>query len=176
MHFLAAVLIPADAAVTEDAVRAAMAPYDENESDDGWWDWWSIGGRWTGVWADGYDAYEDPANKKPCLLCDSTGMRNDPIGKRHRQDHPDYTCNGCNGTGQALKHASEFVPVALDRRPVADIGELREPYTVVTPNGAWHRETWNGDKFVKDEHWTQTYRQALNAFPAMHAVVVDYHC
>ena len=48
----------------QDAVTAALAPYDENDCDDnsGWWDWYQIGGRWTGTHVPGYDPNTDPEN------------------------------------------------------------------------------------------------------------------
>jgi hypothetical protein len=49
---------------------------------------------------------------EPCLLCDGSGIRNDPLGRMHGMhkeritepdNHPRYgqigTCNGCNGVG-----------------------------------------------------------------------------
>lgn len=41
----------------EDAVQEAMGP--SEESGGGFWDWYQIGGRWTGTF-DGYDPDTDP--------------------------------------------------------------------------------------------------------------------
>jgi hypothetical protein len=43
------------------------------------WDWWQIGGRWTGTFADGYNPSEDPNNIEVCSLCEGTGQRTDAI-------------------------------------------------------------------------------------------------
>ena len=42
----------------EDAVQEAMGPSEES---GGFWDWYQIGGRWTGTF-DGYDPNTDPNN------------------------------------------------------------------------------------------------------------------
>jgi len=39
------------------------------------WDWWEIGGRWTGELDSKYDPRKDPRNIVPCSLCDGTGDR-----------------------------------------------------------------------------------------------------
>lgn len=52
MHMSAIVVVkPAQDMVTE--VKNLMAPYDENlEGNNDWWDYWSIGGRFSGDFAD----------------------------------------------------------------------------------------------------------------------------
>jgi hypothetical protein len=61
MHYHAEVHITS----TEDVdaqVAAIMAPFDENQHPKkGIWDWYQIGGRWTGA-HDGYDPESDPEN------------------------------------------------------------------------------------------------------------------
>lgn len=39
------------------------------------WDWWVIGGRWTGVFKPDYNAYTDPQNQRTCDLCNGLGRR-----------------------------------------------------------------------------------------------------
>lgn len=43
------------------------------------WDWWQVGGRWTGFFTEGdedpYDPALDPRNYEPCPICDQTGKR-----------------------------------------------------------------------------------------------------
>ena len=43
----------------EKAVESAMGP--SSDGGGGFWDWYQIGGRWTGA-LDGYDPEKDPAN------------------------------------------------------------------------------------------------------------------
>lgn len=61
------------------------------------WDWWTVGGRWTGMLSPVYDPEEDPTNTEVCNLCGGTGLRNDTLGRKARAEDPAYTCNGCDG-------------------------------------------------------------------------------
>lgn len=188
MHYFAAVVVPKDADV-EKAVTEAMAPFDENDGDNpaGEWDWWVIGGRWTGVWSE-YDPVRDPANLELCRLCAGTGMRNDARGQAYRAEHPDYTCNGCvmagSPPGQTVKHPSEWQPHEFDQLPSAKVLRLTEassgfpqPYTLVTDGGWWSRENWDGTAFTADPDFDRRYISALREHAETHlVVVVDYHC
>lgn len=66
------------------------------------WDWWQIGGRYSGRFLNGYDPETDPINQEPCSLCGATGTRTDrdPAGKE---------CNGCQGTGISTKSPTKWV-------------------------------------------------------------------
>ena len=85
------------------------------------WDWWTIGGRWTGHLLIGYDPGKDFDNYKQCSLCDGSGTRGDtnyPEGEHHCRK-PSYAghpvigkgCNGCTGTGWEYKWSSDLKPV-----------------------------------------------------------------
>jgi hypothetical protein len=41
------------------------------------WDWWSIGGRWTGALVEDYDPAKDIENQEWCNTCGGTGSRED---------------------------------------------------------------------------------------------------
>jgi hypothetical protein len=73
------------------------------------WDWWQVGGRWSGMLEVGYDPEKDPANMEICFLCAGSGKRNDEIGKAQRLINPDYTCNGCDGKGIRSKWPTAWV-------------------------------------------------------------------
>jgi len=45
----------------EEQIQQALSPFDQNSSSDGFWDWWSIGGRFSGEHTD-YDPYNDERN------------------------------------------------------------------------------------------------------------------
>jgi hypothetical protein len=117
-HFLAFVLIPGEGDADQ-LVAETLAPYSENleveqrpygdpEPDGtydtyGWnprgiWDWFTIGGRWTGhlaqlVTGQPYSPETDPANIEPCDYCDGTGVRRDGITPG--------TCNACLDTSDS---------------------------------------------------------------------------
>lgn len=203
MHYFAAVVVPADTnrANAEDRVKPIMEPYyeeaevEQRTDEDGstyWhnpqgkWDWWQVGGRWTGVWSD-YDPQTDPANIEPCFLCHGTGMRNDPLGLQQRQQDPGYTCNGCQGKGVALKWPTDYRPEAGDIVPVAyclDTPGVRIPFAVVVPDGGWHeKETWVWDEEKKQGHfenvpeteWGERVTKLLTPCRGAKLAVVDYH-
>lgn len=113
MHYVAYVLIPGEGDVDE-LVTEAMAPYAEDREVEqftedgetywrnpvGFWDWWVIGGRWSGLLS-GYDPYSDPTCLEECFICRGTGRRDDALGQEARSRNPEYTCNGCDGKGKS---------------------------------------------------------------------------
>lgn len=72
------------------------------------WDWWCVGGRYSGKFS-ALDPTKDPRNQRTCFICNGTGRRDDDLGRGARLINPDYTCNGCDGTGKDLKPASQWV-------------------------------------------------------------------
>lgn len=77
------------------------------------WDWYKVGGRWTGMLVPKYDPAQDPRNKKVCDLCGGTGKRQD----RPEQDR----CNGCNGTGAMLVWSTQWAKNDADQVQVRDL-------------------------------------------------------
>lgn len=69
MHYHAEVWVPEPKALfgssfkknIEKAVEVSMSPF-SRYGDSGWWDWYQIGGRWTGVHVPDYDPNTDPEN------------------------------------------------------------------------------------------------------------------
>jgi hypothetical protein len=196
-HYFAAVVVPADTTIenAEAAVRPILEPYDENleveeyTNEDGetyWrnprgkWDWFQVGGRWTGVWSS-YDPSTDPANIETCSLCAGSGLRNDSLGMAHRRRDPEYTCNGCGGKGTRVKWPTQWEPTSGDVVPVAavlDNPDARTPFAVVIPEGGWHeRETWNGESFdvIPEDVWGKRVRELLEPYRNAKLVVVDFH-
>lgn len=93
MHSHAEVWIPdnGNADKIKQYVSIAMQPYHEEAG--GWWDWWQVGGRWTGC-KDGYNPEKDPSNIQTCEYCHGTGKRTDIIVTNG--------CNACKGTGKRV--------------------------------------------------------------------------
>lgn len=189
MHYFALVQIPTGTtyeqahAIVEELLAPHQERFVENGKTDkygeadgellGFWDWWVIGGRWTGV-LDGYDPSADPVNQEQCVLCRGSGLRDDEVGRQHRATHPDYTCNGCQGSGVSVKF--RLAPHEGDLRSKADVirAEAQSPYTLVTPERVTHKKDWTGSTFVDTNadfmaHWASIPDDAA-------LVVVDYHC
>jgi hypothetical protein len=90
------------------------------------WDWWQLGGRFSGLLAANYDPNTDPKNIETCFICGGTGVRE--VGKNG--------CNGCNGTGKSTKWPTNWKVVGAQcrrgeleleaLRNYREAGELRE--------------------------------------------------
>ena len=48
------------------------------------WDWYTVGGRWSGT-LDDYNPYTDPKNQQECWLCKGTGIRTDRPDKEQEK-------------------------------------------------------------------------------------------
>ncbi len=190
MHELVGVVVGPEftRATVQDAVAEALAPFEERWDDDteehsGWWDYWAIGGRWTGVWRPNYEAQDDPRNidPRPCPICGGTGHRPD-IGNANREEYIAWCggCNGCQGKGHQVKWPSEWLPIEGDVLSVEQLladASLRVPRRLVLPDaGVLSREDWDGDKsYDWNEHWAHLVRERLAPFRAAKIVSVDVH-
>lgn len=182
----------------EEAVAALMGPFDENlevelihdpdyPDEDymgnprSFWDWWQIGGRWTGCLSD-YDPQLDPNNVEACFICNGSGMRMDVLGVDARKSNPDYTCNGCDGKGAHVSWPSQWAKHPGDIQRWRDVKEMvlagdKSFYTVVAGERVAHRERYvpenpMGERFVR----TNDVDELLATIPDdAIVVVVDYH-
>lgn len=179
-HFLTVVIIPKETKNVRAKLKELLDPYDENGEffkDGSRWDWWQVGGRWTGAF-DGYDPEKDPRNIKPCDLCHATGKRTDNVAKAI----PALAekCNGCDGTGQALVWPSDWIPHDGDISVVSEIKRTVACHAIVTPDGKWHEAGQMGwFAVVPDrkplELWEREVARIFKEYPDDIAVVVDCH-
>lgn len=152
---------------TKEQVEKALAPHQETR-----WDWWQVGGRWTGALSDGkYKPEEDPKNKEVCNLCKGTGKREWPASCNAEWIARCNGCNGCQGTGIKLKWATEWQPYKGDTRLVAEIGYI--PYFVLTPDGQWHEH--KDLSLEKDPQWEKAVRKLYKQWDWFMGTVVDIH-
>ena len=170
--------------------------YDEKtETSSGFWDWYQIGGRWSGAHGT-YNPEDDPENIEICTICHGSGFRIDPIGQDARDKDPSYTCNGCGeydgnkggwthskyGAGMKLKWATEWKENPGDITPVKDIPEDMDCYTLIIGHPfneamVYHREEWNGESFKKTEFDGNVKKQLEKlGIKSGYLVTVDYHC
>lgn len=162
MHALCFVVIPPEGNPV-DHVAAALAPWYEGGDPAGWWDWYQIGGRWTGHLSD-YDPRDDPANTRPCRTCSGTG------------------CNACRGTGMETLWPTMWAPhegdvATLDHvlAAIATDPQRTIPHTLVAGERVLHRETWDGGFVVNPDHDQMVAETLAAADPSWRVVVVDYH-
>lgn len=155
MHYHAEVWLPHNRNV-EEQIDNALAQFNESES-CGFWDWYQIGGRWTGVHT-GYDPYEDINNYEVCKLCKGTGDRDDWVhydkGERKFKDKWAEECNGCNscfGNGIAPVWTTDFQPYDGDIIPVSEISNKLCCHTLIIKGQAYHWEEWDGKDFIKTD-------------------------
>jgi hypothetical protein len=187
-HF--SVLVLTEDEVTRESAEAVvtplLAPYDENDewfADGSRWDWWVVGGRWTGS-LDGYKPHEDINNFEVCTLCQGAGVR--PDWDRFGGDWYESVngCNGCFGNGISL--AFSYLPHPGDVQPVGNVAPDFVPFAIVTPTGEWleqGRMGWFGmtttDESGADEKpeelWAAAVRSTLEQHPEVTAVLVDCH-
>jgi hypothetical protein len=154
MHYLALVLIPNEGDHI-DHVSRIMAPHQEGEDSEGhltgFWDWWSIGGRWTGF-LDGYDPEADPRNQEP------SGRALWPTDwEPHAGDVQ---------SADAVAASTPFgakLPFAL----VWDGGALLQEVYV--------RDAPDGEHFPATPNFAVQVRDRIAAHDGR-VVVVDYHC
>ncbi len=148
----------APTADVEAAVAEQMAPFEENEewfADGSRWDWYQIGGRWTGK-LDGYDPNADPANDESCELCGGMGTRTDQLGRDsgHHTREPNVDdgvcvrcgqagcgcrgyCNACGGAGHKQKWPTQWAQHA------GDVAPKRVLANDVTAYAFLRGRTWN---------------------------------
>lgn len=194
MHYCVWVIMPHQATgELESRLHRMMKRFEDLH-----WDWYQTGGRWTGMFDKDYNPEKDPANIEICRQCGGTGWRDDEIGKKHREKEPDYTCNGCNGSGKSVKWPTEWkqdVPGNTAR--IKDVRPMMPditPYAILTPEGEWiesetfpaycHEGEWDDEKMEKlrkhheeeRKQWRESAPKILERFDNDQIViVVDCH-
>ncbi len=158
MHYSNLVIVPKDGKSPKEHVDEILAPHCEETSEDGWWDWYQIGARWSGILT-GYDPMKDPRNVEVCWLCKGTGTRTDMVVKDG--------CNGCQGTGKKVVWSTQFAEYPGDVQPIENVPEeiyATRIYRVVEPDGKYFEQE---DK--------PTLEELKNKYPGYLVVVVDNH-
>lgn len=151
-----------------DDVAAAVDAVMERHSE--FWDWYQIGGRWTGIF-DGYNPEDDPANIVECNLCNGTGKREDMEVANG--------CNGCKGTGKHPKWPTEWAQRAGDVVPVESLTEdqLAKFYRIVSHDygvlGGERYIPWAETKFERNEYPPLDWLKSQHS--GCLAVIVDNH-
>lgn len=151
------------------------------------WDWWTIGGRWTGSLGT-YRPEMDKANYVKCYMCNGTGSRPDGDYSKSntwaRKGNDLYPvkpnargCNVCYGSGMNLKWSSEFKNVD-NVMVVSQINPHFTPYSLITPDGEWHEKGhmgWFGISSNEDDNWPERYKMLIARYQANTAVLCDLH-
>jgi hypothetical protein len=119
---------------------------------NGRWDWWQVGGRFTGMLSPGYDPTKDPNNRAPCDRCKG-----------------DADCRYCKGTKTIAMWPTQWKQYSGDTMPVKDLLQDWKPeylpYSCVTPDGTWHTDSISESEL----------KALLSANEDCFATVVDCH-
>ena len=140
------------------------------------WDWWTVGGRWTGGFDPGYDPDEDPRNLEECNLCKGTGTRTMPVPGEPDWKPKKGECNGCGGKGISTKF--QLAPFTRDVMPANKIPKDYVPFAIVTPDGKWHEKGemgWWAMVSNEDKSWEKKGKELLWKHELCLAVLVDAH-
>lgn len=141
------------------------------------WDFYQLGGRWTGAMVPEYDPKTDPDNIETCSMCNGTGLRMDDLGIEHRKKNPEYTCNGCEGEGKSVKF--QLKKFRGDILPTIMVPQDFRCFAIVTPDGEWHEKGkmgWFAVVSDEDEGWREKSNAIINDFrKTTVAVIVDCH-
>ena len=103
MHTLCLLVLP-PGRNSREHIAIALEPFNENtDYERGWWDWYQVGGRFTGIFDD-YSPRQDPRNLETCRVCHGIGV------------HPksQQACAQCEGGGIDHKWPTEWVPYPGD--------------------------------------------------------------
>ncbi len=171
MHYSLFVLIPTGGDPADHVARV-MEPHRESWNDDtkessGIWDWYQIGGRWTGYFT-GYDPDKDPENVEECFLCRGTGTRTDGM-------NGPGGCNGCSGEGRRVKWPTQWADHRGDVQPVSVVlGQDKRAYGIVHEGGRLMSEEWDGEDFIKEPEYVAKATAILEGHDGMVAIV-DIH-
>lgn len=177
----------------EETVTRLLAPYDEQGEwfrEESHWDWWVIGGRWTGYLDPAYDPYTDPANYVHCKWCQGTGVTPQAVADEYPayQHNVGKPCIQCATTsdgepkpfpGKMLRW--DLVPHPGDRGlPVKEVIErgVKPTFALVTPDGAWHQSGdmgWWGMVSNENTEWDDEWQTLVKANEANVATIVDCH-
>jgi len=143
MHYSNLVIIRRDDEESLDAaVETAMGPHEDR---GGFWDWFQIGGRWSGV-LDGYDPQADPQNQRLCEYCEN-GITTQAVADRFPayKDHVGKTCIQCKGKGFRPAWPTEWKQHPGDVMPLDKLTDeqYEKFYRIVDPEA----QTWGGERY-----------------------------
>jgi hypothetical protein len=177
-----------------------LAPYQENDewgADGTRYDWYAVGGRFTGL-LDRYDPTTDERNYSPCEYCEATGVTTQAVADKYPayQKGVGKPCIQCAVSssgkpkprpGMRLNfHNADHDGDVMPARNI-DIEQLRYiPSVIITPDAAWHERARFGMFGVElkqedgslpqgQDEWAVEFCRILDDNRDCVAVLVDFH-
>lgn len=140
-----------------DKLAELMEPYGDGRE----WDFYQIGGRYTGF-LDGYAPEKDPRNLEPC------------------QYHQSPDCPHCKGTGSTVTWPTRWAPHIGDQIPVSQLTDVQVKgvYVIVCSAGWFARERytpWEDGKAAFPKQPMPPLGWIQEAYAKGLAIVVDIH-
>lgn len=189
MHYHAEVFVPTKKNY-QNVVAEIMAPHyekwsdNDEESREGFWDWYVIGGRWSGrhTILDLYLKYGDEAYN--AMLQEFKERFGWWEGGPERITRETRKAQFEEVFHKHFPDANLHVPMPAWRDSYKQDGypddicaledipiPLFSCYTLILPSGVYHREEWTGDRFEEQKHDFPALLSGLTGY----LVTVDYH-
>jgi hypothetical protein len=132
------------------------------------WDWWHLGGRYSGRLAAGYDPDADPDNIITCSSCEGTGDRTDAEGNDDRAAGTSDTCDVCGGRGEVVKSPYDLKNVGNTARwGDVDLAALKAGHVADRRNRFEEKRRESGLTYDEFERGLQAYRAAKSHWDAL---------
>jgi len=165
------------------AVSEVMRPFRErfNEVRSGFWDWWVIGGRFSGVHT---ETKLDPRKLKEFYrICKEKGLfcygseNPEEVQKARRREEFLRLFPGFKGPIPSCRDAYKEDGYPDDVVPVEEITGRLRCYTLILSGEVLHLEVWDGNEFRKTD-FDGYVKKALemSGITTGYLVTVDYHC
>lgn len=191
MHYHCEIYLTSKEDVTEQ-VETVLEPYGEASDtiQETWWDWWQIGGRWTGIHVPDYKPETDPRNHERCTICHGTGFRHDALAEKAREGDPSYTCNACgtfntetrkwehsipDKVGWRVKWPTNWAPFDDDVIEVEKMPVGLTCHTLIVFGVVYQQERWDGEKLIKEWDGNVAAQLVKLGIKTGYLVTVDYH-
>jgi hypothetical protein len=150
--------------------------YDNNPN--GFYDWYQIGGIYSGHKIKNYDPVLDPRNHKKCNLCNGTGFREENICNRcGKFDYDKKIIEGYeSGKKGIMVEWPGWNHLDVNILHVDDVEEETFCFTAIYKNIVNHIEVWEDHKFIKTGFDGNLKNFILkNNITTGYFVTVDYH-
>ncbi len=167
-----------DRKAVEEVVAVYLRQYRENAAGEGgFYDYWSVGGRFTGAHDPQYDPVLDQRNLGPCVHCKGHGICADDANR----------CRHCYGHGTNVVWPSRYAFFAGDIARVRELKQLRPDFMSAALLVPDHKPLFSFDvasgPFEEDDPATEiwTVENIFCSLDDMHAaddgylVTIDVH-
>lgn len=188
MHGHAEIVVKSPQGDIEKQIKRLLAKYEQGKHKNGFWNWYQIGGEWTGAHCKDYSPENDERNIETCRVCGGTGFRDDWLSVNMRGENSGYTCNGCGiyqedgkwiwrfGAGKTLMHPTEWVRFKGDIMDIKDINDDLGCHTLVCGGDVYHDEEWDGTDWKATGFDGKVKARLLSLGISEGSIVtVDYH-